>query len=280
MTEGLIIKGVSGQYTVLTSEGQITCNARGLFRKQKFTPLAGDIVQIKQGEAGTGTLMHILPRKNEVKRPRVANVDVVVMFFSAKTPDISYTMLDRYLMQAEYEGIEAAVCINKIDLSRDISKEAEEIYSGAGYPVFLVSAKCGFGLDKFANFLKAKTSVLAGPSGSGKSSIINKLVNKDLPTGEISERIGRGKHTTRHTEFIPLDFKGYIIDTPGFSSLEPPDVPLTERAALFREFREWLGECRFGDCLHKSESDCAIKEQVGITISKQRYNRYLEWLDM
>jgi len=278
MIEGTIIKGVGGQYTVDTPQGQYICNARGLFRKQKVTPIIGDKVQINVAEDKTGTLMSILPRGNALRRPRVANVDQVVVVLAAAQPVFSFTMLDRYLIQAEYEGIEAAVCVNKIDLDADVSIAVKNIYISAGYPVFAVSVSASQGLEALGEFLKGKTTVLAGPSGVGKSSIINSLTERTLTTGAVSERLGRGKHTTRHTEFIPIKATGYVIDTPGFSSLEPPDVPKAERAALFKEFIPWLGQCKFRDCLHWSEKDCVVKEQVGISIDPKRYARYLEWI--
>ena len=290
MTEGTIIKGVGGQYTVDTPEGQYICNARGLFRKQNLTPVIGDRVQIRVAAgrpAGdfTGMLMAILPRTNELRRPRVANVDQVVIVLAAAQPDLHFTILDRYLIQAEYEEIAAAICVNKTDLGEDIPHKVRDIYEPAGYPVFIVSVNSNIGLEDFKNYLQAKTTVLAGPSGVGKSSIINCITGEaSMATGKVSERIGRGKHTTRHAEFVPIKLgtdpspSGYIIDTPGFSSLEPPDIPLLERAELFKEFRPWLGKCRFNNCLHRSEQDCAIKEQIGISIAPSRYERYIEWI--
>jgi len=290
MIEGTIIKGVGGQYTVDTLQGQFTCNARGLFRKQKITPIVGDRVQINFAEdrgrpipgsepAGSGTLMAIMPRKNELRRPKVANVDQVVIVLAVAQPQLSFTLLDRYLIQAEYEGIEAAICINKTDLDDVLPAEIKEIYEAIGYPVFTVSASSGAGLQDIKAFLQDKTTVLAGPSGVGKSSIINGLIEeRKLATGAVSQRIGRGKHTTRHAEFVPISASGYVIDTPGFSSLDPPDVPTLEKAALFKEFRPWLGQCKFRDCLHKSEKGCPVREQVGLTINQRRYDRYIEWI--
>jgi ribosome biogenesis GTPase len=173
--------------------------------------------------------------------------------------------------------IPAAICVNKLDL-----KEADtvrDIYTQAGYPVFAVSVKENRGLDDFAIFLEGKTTALAGPSGVGKSSIINCLsLGAVMETGGLSEKIGRGKHTTRHAEFIPIKPTGYVIDTPGFSSLALPDVPLSERAALFREFRPFLGQCRFSNCLHGAENGCAVKAQVGTAIDPRRYVRYVDWI--
>ena len=298
---GTIIKGVGGQYTVYTTQGQkYICNARGLFRKNKEVPIVGDRVQIKSGGAETsqtsktldkasdktasktGTLMALMPRSNQLRRPRVANVDQVMVVLAAAQPELHFTMLDRYLIQAEHEGIDAAICINKIDLDDQIPRQIQKIYTPAGYPVFAVSVLDAQNIEMLKDYLKDKTTVLAGPSGVGKTSIINCLTEGQtiLKTGAVSERIGRGRHTTRHAEFIPIIPSGYIIDTPGFSSLDPPEVPERELAALFREFGPWLGKCRFRDCLHDSEpeQDCAVKGQVGQTITRERYERYLEFI--
>ena len=278
--EGVIIKGIGGQYTIDTISGQYICNARGIFRKQKITPIIGDRVHIAPGANQTGTLTNIMPRINKLQRPKVSNVDQVLIVLAAAKPALHFAMLDRYLMQMEYEKIEGAICINKIDLDRDISRKVSDVYEPAGYPVFPVSVNDNVGFETLKKFLQSKTTVLAGLSGVGKSSIINKLTSgaASLATGVISERIGRGKHTTRHTEFIPLGSLGYIIDTPGFSSIDYPDIPMIKRAALFKEFRPLLGQCKFRDCLHLSEQDCAVKEQVGISINPERYARYLEWI--
>ena len=277
--KGRILKGVAGQYTVDTPNGQYICSARGLFRKNKISPIVGDWVEISIENDESGQLKAILPRNNELRRPKLSNVDQVLIVLAASQPTFSFTMLDRYLMQAEYEHIKAAICINKIELEESIVAEVSDIYSSVGYPVFSVSVNENIGIDQVRGFLLDKTTALAGPSGVGKSSLINLLTGiKSMETGKVSEKIGRGKHTTRHAEFIPIPDGGYVIDTPGFSSLEPPAVPIAERAELFREFLPYLGQCKFNDCLHNKENDCAIKEQVGLTIHPKRYERYIEWI--
>ena len=277
---GTIIKGIAGQYTVDTQQGKFVCNARGLFRKQKISPIVGDHVEIEIA-VGSATLKTILPRVNELRRPKVANVDQVLVVLSTAQPDLHFTILDRYLMQAEHENIEAAVCINKLDLNADIFSKICEIYKPSGYsiyPIFATSCAKLEGLAELKSFLQNKVTVLAGPSGVGKSSIVNAITECNQKTAMVSEKIGRGKHTTRHAEFLPILPAGYVIDTPGFSSLNPPDVPIIEKAALFREFQPWLGQCRFRDCVHIMEEDCAIKEQINKSISPQRYDNYLKYV--
>jgi len=284
---GRIIKGVAGQYTVDTAEGRYVCSARGLFRKNKISPIVGDMVKIS---AEDGYLLEILPRKNELRRPKVANVDQIIIVLAAAQPELSFGLLDRYLMQAEHEIIPAAICINKLDLK--YQEEVRDLYTKVGYPVFCVSAitdicdstnlidtEIDTEFDKMMEFLQDKTTVLAGPSGVGKSSIINRLCGSAiLEIGEVSEKIGRGKHTTRHTEFVLLPPSAYVIDTPGFSSLDPPSISTKELAWLFREFRPFLGECKFKDCLHYKEQDCAVKGEIGNVIDKRRYERYIDMI--
>ncbi|MCL1988510.1 MAG: ribosome small subunit-dependent GTPase A [Firmicutes bacterium] len=276
---GTIVKGVAGQYTVNVDNVSYICNARGLFRKNKVSPIVGDKVTITTAENNTGTILEILPRKNALNRPKIANIDCVIITLAAAQPTLHFALLDRYLMQAEYEQISAVICINKIDLDKKIPQLVQEIYTTAGYEIFAVSAEKQLNLATLSDFVSNKTTALAGPSGVGKTSLINALTENTLQTGVISQKIGRGKHTTRHTEFIPLNQGGYIIDTPGFSSLEPPNLPQLQRATLFREFNNWIGNCKFNDCLHVSEKDCAIKNQVGKTIDARRYASYLELVE-
>ena len=280
--KGRILKGVAGQYTVDTPQGQYICSARGLFRKNKISPIVGDWVEINTEGEESGQLMAILPRRNELRRPKVANVDQILIVLATAQPAFSFTMLDRYLMQAELEDIDTAICINKIDLKASVAAEVCDIYEKIGYTVFSVSVheSEGHGLSQVREYLQAKTTVLAGPSGVGKSSMINLLTGQEnMATGLVSEKIGRGKHTTRHAEFIPISSGAYVIDTPGFSSLDLPDIPIEERAGLFREFFPYLGQCKFSDCIHNKEQDCAVKEQVGLDIHPNRYARYVEWLN-
>lgn len=275
---GTIIKGVGGLYTVDTPQGLFICNARGLFRKQQISPIIGDHVTfIADLTDQTGMLSVIQPRRNQLRRPRVANVDRVIITVAAAQPELNLDLLDKYLLLAEHEAISSVICINKSDLLPDHALEdIFKMYQNVGYPIVAVSAETGGGLDALYAIMEEGISVLAGPSGVGKSSLINCLMpDAARETGELSLRLNRGKHTTRHTEILPLGKAGYVIDTPGFTSLDLSAIPPEERAALFIEFRPFLGLCRFSDCRHDTESDCAIKNQVGRAIPNQRYLRYL-----
>jgi ribosome biogenesis GTPase len=196
---------------------------------------------------------------------------------AAAQPTLNFTLLDHYLVQAEYADIPAVVCVNKLDLQD--ADNVRMLYTQAGYAVCTVSTKTQAGLDELAAWLAGKTTVLAGPSGVGKSSLLNCLsMGVRMETGGLSTKIDRGKHTTRHAELISIRGSGYVIDTPGFSSVALPDVPMLERAALFREFRPFLGDCQFSNCLHYAEKGCAVKAQVGVSIDPQRYARYVDWI--
>jgi ribosome biogenesis GTPase len=272
MKEGRILKGVGGIYTVATEHEVLTCPSRGLFRNQKVSPIPGDWVTVENG-----VITAIAPRANELRRPRVANVGLVLVIMAVESPAFSHAFLDGLLIQAEHAGIPAAVCINKADLNPESAETLCALYTQAGYTTAAVSALHNKNISAVRAWLDGKTTVLAGPSGAGKSSFINAL-NPDtrLKTGEISERVARGKHTTRHAELIPLS-GGYIADTPGFSVLERPCIPPIERAALFREFRLFLGQCKFSDCMHRAEDGCAVKAEVGKAIHPLRYARYVSY---
>jgi ribosome biogenesis GTPase len=270
MTEGVVIKGVDGRYTVAAPQGTVICSARGLFRIKGVPPIPGDRVRI-DGE----TITEVLERGNELPRPRVANVDRIVAVLAAERPAPDYALLDNTLLRAEYEGIVVAVCVNKVDLSREAAGYVRSVYARAGYAVFAVSAETGEGLAELAGFMAGKTTVLAGASGVGKSSLVARLAPGAAPAvGGLSEMKGRGRHTTRHTELFPLDGGGFVIDSPGFSTLDAPRVPANERARLFREFLPYIGACRFSDCAHRAEEGCAVKPQVGVTIDPRRYEHF------
>jgi len=283
--EGRIIKGVGGLYTVATAEGPFECRPRGLFRNQRVTPLVGDEVTIRifeGGERGKGSVTGIRPRRSELVRPRVANADQVVVVFAAKSPAINYDLLDSYLLALEHiaSGTDMAIllCVNKTDLCGRDGRAAEE-YRRIGYPVFYVSAlpETRAGIDELRGRLAGKVSVFAGPSGVGKSSIINSLLDYEkMPVGSLSRRIERGRHTTRHSELIELEPGCFIIDSPGFTSLSLAGVAPEALAGLFIEFRPYLGQCRFADCRHIAEPGCAVRERVGGAVSEARYLKYVK----
>jgi len=273
MIEGLITKGVGGEYTVVTDSGVYICTARGVFRNRQITPYVGDHVVIDTNKKAIDS---IKPRKNVLRRPPVANIDQVIITMAAAAPAFHAGLLDRFLVLAAYENVPAVICINKFDLFK--GKDFCQPYIQAGYPLVKVSAKKNIGIDDLAGIMNGKLNVFAGPSGVGKSSLINAIVpGATMETGEISERLGRGRHTTRHAEILTTE-SGYCVDTPGFSSLEVDDIPTNELGGCFIEFLPFLGLCRFTNCLHDTERDCAVKEQVGEAIHPQRYSSYLAFV--
>ena len=265
-----IIEGVGGLYIVENEEGRHKCALRGRLRQDNKRPLVGDWVEMSDG-----AISMILPRKNELIRPEIANVDAAIIVMSIRNPDFSGEALDRYLAHTEHAGVSAAICINKSDLCAP--SQNLRVYSSIGYPVFFICCLPEKELPiELCEFLNKKTSVLAGPSGAGKSSLINKLLGRVvMQEGELSKKTGRGKHTTRHTSLLRISNKTYLADAPGFSSLGYPNIPKEERGALFREFRDYT--CRFSNCLHLTEPDCGIIPRVGKEISRERYERYAAW---
>ncbi|MBR2187800.1 MAG: ribosome small subunit-dependent GTPase A [Eubacterium sp.] len=223
-------------------------------------------------------MTRIYPRKNELIRPAVANVDQAVVFFALRDPDPDELVMDRFLVMMERQGVPAFICLNKADLAEaDEIRRWEEIYRASGYPLIVCSAERGSGVDMLTERLRGKVTVVAGPSGVGKSTITN-LLQRDIvmETGEISKKLGRGRHTTRHSELIPLDAGSYLCDTPGFTSLQLPDMPKDTLETCFPEIREHAGGCRFVGCAHIHEPDCAVKQAVteGM-ISPERYESFV-----
>jgi len=276
---GIIIKGVGGAYTVKTDDAQprlFVCTARGVFRNRKTTPLIGDKVEITISNENTATIHTIKPRDNELRRPPAANISQVIITVATTQPPFNAGLLDRFLLMVEHEKIPVIICVNKIDLEEKIF----EIYENAGYKVVYVGALDRIGLDGLRREMAGKVNLFAGPSGVGKSSLINALSpGIALETGELSAKLGRGKHTTRHTEIFPLGKTpqdGHCFDTPGFTSLDISHIQKNELASLFREFRPFINECRFKNCLHIRENDCAVKEQVGNAIHPARYESYVK----
>ncbi|MCL2498779.1 MAG: ribosome small subunit-dependent GTPase A [Defluviitaleaceae bacterium] len=288
---GLITKGVGGLYTVLTDEGYHSCTARGIFRNKKITPLTGDKVEIliEDEQTLTATIVRIKDRVNELTRPAVANVDQVIITMSVKQPDFNAGLLDRFLVLAAHAGIDAVICVNKCDLLRQPSEGMIPMlvpYQTAGYPLVFTSRGDIAGINGLREVMKGKLTVFAGPSGVGKSSLINALLpHAEREVGEISAKLKRGKHTTRAAEILLLGespASGFVVDTPGFSSLEIEAVPVRAIASYFKEFSPFMGQCRFNDCLHadydKTE-DCMVKAQIGKGIHPMRYEGYLKLIN-
>ncbi|HAT02122.1 MAG TPA: ribosome small subunit-dependent GTPase A [Oribacterium sp.] len=307
---GKIFKGIGGFYYVHTSEGDYECHAKGIFRNRKEKPLVGDIVElepVKDSEKDfTGSIIRILPRKNQLIRPEVANVDQAVVVFALKHPDPNLNLLDRFLINMEKQNIPVVIFFNKCDLLKQDetpcrnegpasteekrkkksfipeihSKHPEripEIYRRAGYRVLEISTKNEDSLPAIREVLQGKTTVLSGPSGVGKSSLTNLIhPEANMETGELSKKIARGKNTTRHTEFFYIDDNSYVLDTPGFTSLYVTEIPPERLMYYFPEFESYRTDCRFNTCVHIGEHDCAVKQAVADgQIAEERYSSYV-----
>ncbi|HEY2420472.1 MAG TPA: ribosome small subunit-dependent GTPase A [Neobacillus sp.] len=283
MPEGKIIKALSGFYYVLQHEEIIQCRGRGVFRKNKITPLVGDEVVFQAENDLEGYILEVKERKNELIRPPIANVDQAILVFSAVEPDFSTTLLDRFLVLVEFNHIMPLICITKMDLTNDeqtqsVSDYADQ-YRAAGYEVILTSSETEIGIERLNPHLEAKISVFAGQSGVGKSSLLNVLrPDLELKTNEISSHLGRGKHTTRHVELIKIG-NGLVADTPGFSSLEFTNIDAEDLTACFPELSKSSENCKFRGCLHVSEPKCGVKAAVDAgEIPNFRYLHYLDFL--
>ena len=278
--KGKIIKGIGGFYYVKTPEGLIECKARGKFRHKAMKPMVGDDVEIEISN-GKGVIEDIFERKSQLIRPTVANVTQAFIVFAVKNPDINFDLLNRFLILCEHNNIEAIVCLNKVDLVSEEEKEAiRKKIVDIGYEVLYINAKKGIGIELLKERLSGNETVLCGPSGAGKSTLINTLTEKyHMETGEVSEKIGRGKHTTRHSELIDV-VDGYIVDTPGFSTLEVNFIEKEDLRYSFPEFLEYNNLCKYRGCLHYKEPNCAVKEAVEKgKINKYRYDFYVRTLE-
>ena len=279
--QGKIIKGIAGFYYVYGEDGELyECKAKGIFRKDNQKPLVGDNVEITvlDQEEKTGNLVEILPRKNSLIRPAVANVDQAFVIFATDKPKPNFMLLDRFLIMMEQEGVPAVICFNKKDLvTEKEASELYEVYKSCGYRVILSSTLDGEGTDEIREVLEGKTTVVAGPSGVGKSSLTNLLQGEiKMETGEISRKLKRGRHTTRHSQVIPVGENTFLMDTPGFSSLYITGMEEQELKDYFPEFRKYEDKCRFQGCRHIHEPDCEVKEALERgEISRIRYEDYL-----
>lgn len=283
MVNGIIMKGIGGFYYVKTNSDIVECRARGVFREENIVPLVGDKVRIRiSDEDSSGYIEEIYNRSSQLIRPPVANITQAIIVMSVKKPDINTWLLDRFLIMAEHEKLEIIICINKSDLSMERANELKNIYETIGYKVIITSSHTGLGIDELNKVLDNNITVFAGPSGVGKSSILN-MISKDfkLETGDISLKTKRGKHTTRHVELLELRDNAYVLDTPGFSSLNLDFIKdEIEVREYFKEIKRNGKDCKFLSCLHVNEPYCNVKQQVEAgNISRERYENYLLFID-
>ncbi len=274
---GRIVRSLSGFYEVQTEQGPVTCKARGHFRKEGITPLTGDLAEIT-ATGRKGMLERILPRKNSFVRPAVANLDGLVIFAANVNPVTEPFLIDRVAAIAGNQEVPVILCVNKTDL--DPARALVEIYQRAGFPVISTSAQTGEGVEELRRAISGKLTAFTGNSGVGKSSILNRLLPElNLLTGEVSDKLGRGRHTTRHVELYALGNDTYVADTPGFSSFDTDKMEVILKENLqfaFPDFAPYIGKCRFHDCAHLKEPGCAVTEALARgEIQKSRYDSYV-----
>ncbi|MDI9459406.1 MAG: ribosome small subunit-dependent GTPase A [Bacillota bacterium] len=276
MLEGIIVKGIGGMYEVETPQGRLRCTLRGRLRLTMDRVLVGDGVKVSLGGEGTGVVEDVLPRRNELIRPAIANIDQVLVVFAVRNPKPNLLLLDRILVQAELMDLASVVVLNKADLNPQGAQELKALYASIPYPTITASTVQPQGLEELREVLQGKVSVLAGPSGVGKSSLLNALSPElKLQTGQVSEKIQRGRHTTRSVELLPFG-QGYVADTPGFSQLylEPGQEDTLQFA--FPEFARYRDACQFRGCLHRQEPGCAVLKALEMgKIAASRYEHYL-----
>lgn len=282
MPTAQVIKMYNGFYylQVAGQEELLSCRLRGRIKRNKGAVVTGDYVEYQMLEDGTGVIERCLPRRTLLKRPAVANIDQVLITFAARQPDLNQLLLNRFLVLAEWSGIpEIVICINKCDLLEEKVDFLQD-YVQAGYKLLMVSAKEGQGIQELKNLLTGRVTVFAGPSGVGKSSLLNAVdSNLELATGKISDKIKRGKHTTRAACLLPLPEGGTVVDTPGFSAAELENIDKAQLAHYFPEFRPYIEKCYYNTCTHSHEPDCAVKEAVTAgAICQARYEAYLNIL--
>ena len=276
---GRILRSLSGFYDVLTPEGMVTCRARGILRKEGNSPLTGDVVSITVEKGNKGMVEAIHPRRNSFIRPAVANVDALVVFAANVNPVTEPFLIDRVAAIAGDQEVEVVLCVNKCDL--DPAFDLVRIYEKAGFPVICTSAETGDGVEQLRSLLMGKLTAFTGNSGVGKSSILNRLCPElRLPVGEVSEKLGRGRHTTRHVELYCLGEDTYVADTPGFSSFDTDQMDIILKENLqyaFPDFGPYIGQCRFDNCSHRREPGCAVRSALEVgDIEPTRYDSYLK----
>lgn len=278
--EGRIVKGIAGFYDVYVEDrGLVECRAKGIFRKDGIKPLVGDAVRLTVTDAAKakGIIQEINTRASSLIRPEVANVDQVLLLFAYLAPRPNLNLLDKFLVSMERQGIPALLCFNKTDLAtQEERNEIRDIYAGCGCTLAEISAASGEGVEKLHELLEGKTTALAGPSGVGKSTLTNALCpDAGMETGEISQKLERGKHTTRHSELLRLGNKTYLMDTPGFSALLLDAISHEELGKYYREFYPYEGECRYQPCSHIHEPECGVRRAVEEEkIHPKRYESY------
>ena len=283
--KGFIVKSIAGDFHVLNNENNqiYVCKARGQIRNKNLLPVCGDEVVFDFDEKNNFSIItDILPRKNQLIRPAVANIDQTLVVFAAKSPMPNKNLLDRFLVMMEAQNMESILCFNKCDLIEDEEvSDLKSTYEKAGYKVILISVYENKGIDQVRELLEGKTTSLAGPSGVGKSSLLNLIVpDAVMETGDISRKIERGKHTTRHSEIFSLGNNSYLLDTPGFSSIYTCECEKEELRYYFPEIYKYEGQCRFNGCVHVNEPDCAVKTAVeeGV-IGQSRYDNYVTFYE-
>jgi len=279
------MKGIGGFYYVKTADGTYECRARGIFRKEELIPLPGDrvVISVTDGFSKSGQVEEILPRNTVLTRPAVANVNQLAAVFSVRAPLPDCRLIDKLLLSARIRGVDAFLCVNKIDLDKNGEyRQITEGYEKAGYSYVVLSSKTDTGFESLREMLRERTTVFAGQSGVGKSTILNRIMNTwVMKTGEVSGKIDRGRHTTRHAELLELEGGGFVVDTPGFSSFELAGIEPGELEALYHEFDEYRTRCRFKGCSHIREPGCGVKEAVNAgVIDSGRYGRYIELYDI